>query len=883
MPIIRNTPQSQITTPEVQTQQFANEAVQPRIERERDMSKGAKSGFFKDLITSAAAVGEKVLQTKNNAAILQGQQDALSGKEREDESWFTQDAYNKGYGQVKAQSEITAHKIEIQNTAQQFANEGKSPSEWEAKRQELNEQLITKLQDSSYELSLEQQQRIADDLVSAGAQAEVNYNKASQETLKNNQVRLVTTSMNENINRIQTGYTTNSKDVTIASIGALFDGIESNTAFSQEQRNNLKQQAAYGLLENAESPEQLAFYRSELAKRPEYKAMAPSDQMKYNNFATSIANNLLKKEQGKVYDYVDTAINGNEGITVSQASDTLGVYRARGVINARQQYAFLDKIRRSSKLQNKANSANELVLSSTTDTYMVQTGSTSDKAKTDVTKAYVNKYQSTSLAAGGLIRDGISLNDQRRVEAGQSLLEPLLENATTIDWSKVKVDPETGRPQINKDVNDALNLSYSLYKDLQSKNYTSQAASLLSGFPKPIRKAFQDETTNGENLVTNVQAAFRKDVQGITEAPTSIPNAVRTTVDENEDDLNYGTFDFGLGDESRFKQIVGIRASLFSSDADDEAKQRRLSQLRPIEDKIYNRMRNAGKLDGLADNSIKQVIRDEMTKGIIRIDGKEPDYGIIVDTTSMKPKQLQDNYGTDNRELLNNAFSTVGEKLTEKFPQAESMSFTIDETSGATKVYLYDKYGVPMGVPQTVPNETIADNVTGRQMELKTEANNTQKVSLPLPNALPLYISTENKAGLDEEDYLDILSYGISSGTAGEFEEGINQGALQDNRKVVDEYRDKLNEGFVKSSRNISKLKVRYPETIRISILKHQSVAYSASDTEGEIFKDAVDRVSKGELPATVLGGYDLNTFNETHTQNLKKLLGVMYDYNTNN
>lgn len=706
------------------------------------------SDFWKGLLPTAAKGLQDVAEQEAARGYLEGQQDSMQGREKQEQGYFTRVAYEQGYNSASVNTALAKFQLGMHTTAQEYVNAGRKPEEFNEYVQTQTNQLLSEagqqgltLSDRDWQAWLGQVENTRN--TATGTFQDLNLKRAAVLQDQSWGAR-GNSAVTEFIAAQQSGDTVQA----LENVNGHLTSIFNDETITVDSKVKYASQFMVNAFANAGTTNDMQALTGYIQNLAEFKNLPTDVQTQIMGSAQQYYNQRAADESVQLYEYNSKVESVQDTKTLNEKypMDTyigtvMQAVRERKIAPSTG-YSMVDsETRRRLKLQG---AEDEQVAYNTGVTFSdisSSTGKTPEKVKTNMQQMYAAQYKGYSAGGLALMQRGLSSGAQDVTGAGIEMLQQDAQSLASVDWRNLKTDAE-GRPQYPSTVVGSLtNLSVAYNAAVASGNQV-QANQLLSGLPDPVVYGIRQ----------NVDARDLADVVGKRANDIALgkvlahPDTIPSTILATQDDVNAGMFDWGITQGARNRNLLGVHANVYTSSDDEKAIQARLAQVNSAMSGEFNYRNGRGELPALQGDDLKAWLIGKVAERAVRVDDGT-DYGALVVLPSVGNKQQV--FGSSDNTILGKALQESVQDFRKQYPQAVSVQMDYDPFTQEIIFQGVNEFNQVGTSRQTVPAADFRESVQGVQNTLTSSGRGSRQGSLNVPGAGFVQFSAKTDSGLD--------------------------------------------------------------------------------------------------------------------------------------
>lgn len=728
---------------------YQSAGVASPVYRAPDEPTDNTSQFWSGLLSSSMKVADGAVQQASARAYLKGQQDSLQGKEREAQNFFTQAMYEQGYNSSSVNTALAKFQLDMQGKAQEYVNAGKAPEEYSAYVTQQTNALLSQAGAQGMNLTDK-------DWQSWLGQVENTRNTATQYFQDQNLKRAAVLQEqswgargNAALTEASTAFSMGNPQQALENVNGHLSSIFADQSISAENKIKFSSQFMVNAFANSGNTGDMTALTSYIQNLKEFKELPTDVQTAVTNSAQQYYNQRASDESVQLYEYNSrvasvTDINElNQSYPMSSYINTVmqGVQQRK--LAPGTGYAMVDaEANRRNKLQKAADQTRAYTTGVTISDIATQTGATTDKVETELTKLYA--AQNGGYSAGGLalMQRGLRSGAQDMTGVGIKMLQQDAQSLSSVDWRNLKTDSE-GKPLYPATVVGSLTNLQAAYNASIAAGNQVQANQLLSGLPDPVVYGIR-QNVDARDLADVVGKRANDIASGkVLAMPADMPNDLRVT----QADVSAGLFDFGIGKDARNRNLLGIQSWVFNSEADEKAAQARVTQINSAisNEYVYNQQR--GSLPALSGDDMKSWLMGKVASRTVRVnDGT--DNGALLVLPEVGDKQKV--FGSTDNGIISTALEESVANFRKQYPQATTVNMDYDPFTQEIVFSGVNGENQIGTVAQTLPASEFRNAVRGVQNTLTNSGAGSTQGNLAVPGAGFVTFNTANQYNVQQ-------------------------------------------------------------------------------------------------------------------------------------
>lgn len=722
--------------------------VQPVYRPPQEQGPGF-SDFWKGMLPTAAKGLQDVAEQEAARGYLEGQQDSMQGRERQEQGYFTRVAYEQGYNSASVNTALAKFQLGMHNTAQEYVNAGRTPEEFNEYVQAQTNQLLSEagqqgltLSDKDWQSWLGQVENTRN--TATGTFQDLNLKRAAVLQDQSWGAR-GNSAVAEFIAAQQSGDTVQALENVNGHLTSIFND-ESITADSKVKYASQFMVNAFANAGTTNDMQALTGYIQNLA---EFKNLPTDTQTQIMGAAQQYYNQRASDESVSLYEYNSkvAAIQDTKQLNEQYPMDTFVGTIMQGVQQRKLApstgYAMIDaESTRRLKLQ-KAEETQQAYATGVTLTDIASaSGQTPDKVKTELTKLYA--AQAGGYSGGGLtmMQRGLSSGAQDITGVGIEMLQQDAQSLASVDWRNLKTDSE-GKPLYPSTVvNSLTNLQVAYNASLAAGNQV-QANQLLSGLPDPVVYGIR-QGVDARDLADVVSKRAQDIAAGKVLAH---PESISPDLLVSQDDVSAGMFDWGITQGARNRNMLGIQSYVWTSDSDKKMEQARVQQVNSAISNEYTYHSQQGSLPALHGDDLKSWLVGKVAARTVRVDdGTKASSLLILPPVGDKQRV----FGSSDNEIIGRALKESVTDFRKEYPQATTVQMDYDPLTQEIIFQGTNSDNQVITSRTSVAASDFRDTVRGVTNEITNSGSGSQKGNLNVPGAGFVQFSTSNKYGIDQ-------------------------------------------------------------------------------------------------------------------------------------
>lgn len=733
----------------------------PQYQQPTDQSEDSRSLFWNSLLGSAVKTGTEEGQKAQARGYLEGQQDSMTGADKQTKNFFIRQAYEQGYNKATVGSALAKFQLDIQDKAQKYVNAGKTPEEFHQYVQSQTNALLDQagaqgldLQDKDWQawlggvqntrdtandsyqtLNLKRAAQLKEQAISAeGAAAVVQFNAADaagnpQQALEN---------INNHIGRINTDDTLSPEQKSQMTANFLV-----NAYVSASHTGGVEGLSGYmqSLSEFQHLPTDMQTQLINVAQQ-QYEKRAADESMQVYDFNAKVGQVSDYNELTKQYpmqQYMDTILGAAQRKNIAPST-------AWGMIDAETQ--------RRAKLQKAATAQVAYGTGVTMSDIATKTGEGLDKVKANLQKLYASSQGGYSGGGLALMQRGLQNGSADMTSAGIDMLQQDAQSLGSVDWRNLKTGAD-GTPQYPATVVQSLTNLNSAYNSALASGNQVQANQLLSGLPDAVAYGIRQNVDS--NSLGSVVAKRANDIASgkIVALPHDMPQSMLVT----PADVTAGIFDLGMGQQAHNRNAIGIQSWIFNSKADEKAAQARVMQINSAINNEYTTLQQQGALPALQGDDLKNWLVGRVTQRTVRVDdGTDNGALLVLPNVADKAKV----FGTSDNGLLTRALSDQVKQFKQKYPGATTVNMDYDPFTQEVVFSGVNADNVVTTTADSMPVSALRDSVRAQESQITNKGMGASTGNLSVPGVGYVQYNTENAYGVQPQTMMGAVNQLIS-------------------------------------------------------------------------------------------------------------------------
>lgn len=716
----------------------------PQYQQPTDSGGGSSGMFWNSLLGSALKQGVEEGQKAEARNYLIGQQDSLAGREKQEKNAFVRQSYEEGYNKASVGAELAKFQLEVQNKAQEYVNSGKTPEEFQQYVNTRTNDLLNRagaqglnLQDKDWQAWLGGVQNTRE----TSADYYQTQNIKRSQYMKEQSISAEGAAA---ISQFTAADIAGNPQQALENVNNHIARINGDNSLSLEQKTQYTANFMVNAFTSAQHTGGVQGLTGYMQSLDEFKHMPTDVQTQLLNAAQQQYEKRAADESVQVYEYnskVASVTDFNEltkQYPMQDYIDTVMGAVQRKNIGVGTGYSMVDsEVQRRAKLQKAATAQVAYGTGVTMSDIATQTGEGLDKVKSNLQKLYATNSGGWSGGGLNLMQRGLKSGSQDMTSAGIEMLTQDAQSLATVDWRNLKTDAN-GTPQYSATVVQSLTNLNSAYNSALASGNQVQANQLLSGLPDAVAYGIRQGVDS--NTLASVVGRRANDMASgkVVALPRDMPREMLVT----PADVSAGMFDFGIGQNARNRNAIGIQSWVFNSDSDEKAAQARVNQVNGAINNEYVTLQQQGALPALQGDDLKNWLVGRVTARTVRVDdGSDNGALLILPNVADKAKV----FGTQDNELLTRALSDNVKQFKQQYPGATTVNMDYDPFTQEIIFQGVTSDNVIATTADSIPVSQLRSQVQAQQALITNGGMGALQGNLSVPGAGYVKYNTENK------------------------------------------------------------------------------------------------------------------------------------------
>lgn len=722
---------------------------------------GTSSLFWNSLLGSALQTGVEEGQKAMASNYLEGQQDSLQGQAKQVKNALVRQSYEQGYNKATVNSNLAKFQLNIQNKATEYVNAGKTPDEFAKYVHEETNGLLNQagsqgmdLQDKDWQNwlgSVENTRNTASDYYQAQSVKRSDFLKEQS----------IASSGNAAIAQFGVAEQSGNSTQALMNINDHVASIYSDNTLSPQQKVQYTSQFMVNAFSSAQGTAGVQGLTGYLQSLPEFKNMPTDVQTQLMNSAQNLYQQRASDESVKMYEYnskVASVTDYNDLVKQYPMSDYINTVMA-GVqgkfIAPSTGYGMVDaENQRRAKLQKAQAASTAYTNGVTMSDIATVSGEGLDKVKSNLTKLYASTQGGYSAGGLALMQRGLQSGASDITGVGVDMLQQDAQGLANIDWRNLKTDSE-GKPLYPASTVQSLTNLNSAYNAALSSGNQVQANQLLSGLPDAVAYGIR-QGVDSRDLAQVVAKRANDMASGkVVALPAAMPREMLV----NQSDVVAGMFDFGVTQNARNRNLLGIQSWVFNSSDDEKAANARLNQVNGAINNEYTMLQQQGALPALSGDDLKHWLVGRVASRTVRVDdGSDNGALLVLPNVGDKGKV----FGTTDNELIGRALAGNVAEFKKTNPSAGTVQMDYDPMTQEIIFQGVNKDNVLGTTRDALPAAQFRTQVQGQQDAITNSGMGPAQGNLSVPGVGFMKFNTNNSYNIQSNTMMDAVNKLVS-------------------------------------------------------------------------------------------------------------------------
>lgn len=734
--------------------------VQPAFRPLQEEAPGV-GAFWQSLLPSAVKTAESAANQAAARGYLEGQQDSLQGREKQAQNFFTRAAYEQGYNSASVNTALAKFQLSVQNKAQEYVNAGKTPEEFDAYVSQQTNQLLSEAGTQGLNLNDKDWQAWLGQVENSRNTANNAYQDLNLKRAAVLQEQSWGARGNAALTEYQAAQLSGDPIQALHNINGHLSSIFNDESLSAENKIKFSSQFIVNAFATAGSTQDMQALTGYIQDLAEFKSLPTDVQTQIMGAAQQYYNQRASDESVQLYEYnskVQSIVDYktlteqypmdqySANILTGMRLKKIAPSTAFGMIDAESQRRF--------KMQKAQDATLAYTNGVTLSDIASATGETLSKVKTNLIQLYSNG-QSYSTGGFQLMQRGLRSGAQDITSIGIEMLQQDAQSLASVDWRNLKTDSD-GKPQYSETVVSSLGTLQAAYQSALAAGNQVQANQLLAGLPDPVVYGIR-QNVDARDLADVVSKRAQDIASGkVLAMPAKIPQELLI----NQADVSAGMFDFGIGKDARYRNLLGIQSWIFNSDADEKAAQARVGQINSAISNEYEYLNGRGELPVLSGEDLKSALVGEVSKRVVRVDDGTDNGSLLILPRVGDKERI---FGAIDNNLLATALSESVSDFKRKYPQTQTVQMDYDPRTQEIIFQGVNAENQVLTTRDSIPAVDFRDTVKGVQNTLTSNGTGTTRSSLNVPGVGFVNFNAGNRYGIDQRVVMgavnQLLSY----------------------------------------------------------------------------------------------------------------------------
>lgn len=733
--------------------------VQPAFRPLQEEAPGV-SAFWQGLLPSAVKTAESAANQAAARGYLEGQQDSLQGRDKQVQTFFTRAAYEQGYNSASVNTALAKFQLSVQNKAQEYVNAGKTPEEFDAYVSQQTNQLLSEAGTQGLNLNDNDWQAWLGSVEHSRNTANASYQDLNLKRAAVLQEQSWGARGNAAIAGFVTAQQSGDTEQALQNVNSFISSVTHDDSITAENKIKYISQFMVNSFANANSTGDMQALTGYMQSLSEFKNMPTDVQTQIMGSAQQYYNQRASDEGVQLYEYNSKvqSIVDYKTLTEQYPMDSyIGT-----MMDAVQQkklekstgYAMIDaESQRRLKMQKAQDATLAYTNGVTLSDIASATGETLSKVKTNLVQLYSNG-QSYSTGGFQLMQRGLRSGAQDITSIGIDMLQQDAQSLASVDWRNLKTDSD-GKPQYPATVVSSLSTLQAAYSAALAAGNQVQANQLLAGLPDPVVYGIR-QNVDTRDLADVVSKRAQDIASGkVLVMPAKMPQELLI----NQADVSAGMFDFGIGKDARYRNLLGIQSWVFNSEADEKAAQARVGQINSAINNEYEYLNGRGELPVLTGEDLKSALVGEVSKRVVRVnDGTDNGSLLILPRVGDKERV----FGAIDNNLLATALSESVSDFKRKYPQTQTVQMDYDPITQEIIFQGVNAENQVLTTRDSIPAVDFRSTVKGVQSTLTNNGRGTTRGNLNVPGAGFVNFNAGNQYGIDQRVVMGAVNQLVS-------------------------------------------------------------------------------------------------------------------------
>lgn len=729
--------------------------------REATLGTGSGSAFWQGLLKGVQNQLPAIQQQTEARGYLLGQQDSADGKQRRDVHIFMETAYTQGYNRAEVGAQLAQFQTDLQTKAVEFVNSGKSSDEFRAYAQQQTSAILKEAGAQGMDLrsqdwqawlqGVEATNNTAGDLFQTKSLERAAYLKSQALAAEGNAAVATFAAADQAGNPLQA----------LENIQTHIQRIYADQSMTPQDKDGALANFIVNsgaVVTSSSAVDALGAYYQEL---PEFKNLPTQVQTQVISAMQARYDERARDEVTATFEYMST-VRSIQDPTELEAQYPMQSVIARlnedmksRKITPAQMYSMVNEenVRRA-KLQKAASTSTALMEGTTMSDIATTTGMTLGKVRNgliETAAAAGNGYSGGGLM---LVQRGLNSGAADITTVGIEMLQQDAQSLGSIDPRNLKTGPD-GEPLYPSTVVNSLTNIKQAYDSAIKAGNQVQANQLLAGLPDAV--AYGVRQANDANSVANV--VYRRAGDLAAGRVVAMPQKMPTEILATNDDVTAGLFDTNLTQKGQARNLLGVKAYIFSSDEDKAAQEVRLNQVNAALSEEYTALQQQGLLPARTGDDLKTALIGRVAARTVRIDDGT-DNGTLLILPQVADKEAI--LGSVDNNIIGQGLMEFVQDYKERHPGAVSVQLRYDNMTDELVVSGVDSQNVLLTTDDGIPVARVRDSVRAVETRLTNNGNGNAVGALAVPTVGFVQFDANNQYGIDQTVFKGAVNQLIS-------------------------------------------------------------------------------------------------------------------------
>lgn len=726
-----------------------------------EQSAARTSQFWGSLIPRASRAADAIEQKARAKAYLEGQQDNEMGLQRKEVHSFMQEDYEQGYNRAAVGADLSKFQLSVQQKAEEYVNNGKSPEEFTEYVRQETDGLLNKAGTQGLNLNERDWQTWLNGVQSTRDTASDLYQKKSVDRANYLKTQALASEGSASIATFQAADEAGNPLQALGNITSHISRIYADNTISLQQKDGALADYSMQLMTAAKSSAAVEGVSSYFQNLPEFQRLPTQTQTQIMAGAQRAFVSRAADESTAVYGYMSQvrAVNDpaqlESEFPMSTYIQTLNQAQKERKISPGQMYSAVEEeSTRRLKLQKAANKARALTQGVTLSDISTMTGDSLSKTKNALVESYAAANGGYSGGGLALVSRGLTSGAQDLTSVGIEMLQQDAQSLGSIDSRNLKRDAD-GAPQYPTSVVSSLTNIKMAYDAAQKAGNTVQANQLISGLPDAVAYGIR-QNVDANNMASVVYRRADDLAAGrVVSLPATMPKEVLAT----SADVSAGLFDTGLTQKGAARNILGIKSYVFTSKEDARAQESRLGQVNGAISEEYTSLYQQGKLPALAGDDLKNWLVGRVASRTVRVDDGT-DNGTLMILPNVANKEAL--FGSTDNNLIAEGLKDHVADFKKRNPGVGTVQMRYDNMNNELVFSGTDKDNVLLTTSEGLSAQEVQRSVRAVESRLTSGGNGLSMGTLAVPGAGFVQFNSANGFGVDPQVYSSAVTQLVS-------------------------------------------------------------------------------------------------------------------------